>query len=160
MKYLRYAALLALLAYAAGVLAGSKSVVGVGRRGRTGRSWNRRWSGWSAGLRLRILPGLSLRLRALRILWAELVLWRSVHRRRAVVSRRLGTSLLRRRLRSRLCGTRRCGSRLCRSWSSRARYRAWFGGWTRLRGTRRLPWVQRWGPWRLRRPTLTDCCGN
>src|SRR5271163_1505493 len=67
-----------------------------------GQGWNWRW-GWpglrgrSAGLFLRLLLVLSVRVCALRVLRPKLVFEWSVHRRRPVVSRRLGTRLLRTR---------------------------------------------------------------
>src|SRR5208282_5599644 len=69
-----------------------------------GRSGNRRRRGRRAGLRLRLLPGLSICLRALRLLRRELVFWRGLYRRRPLVPR-LGTSILRTRVRSRLLWT-------------------------------------------------------
>src|SRR5208282_5115831 len=71
------------------------------------RSEGRR--GWPARLRLRLLPGLSVCLRALRLLWSKLVLWRGLYRRRPLVPR-LGTSVLRTPLRPRLRGSWSGGS--------------------------------------------------
>src|SRR5580692_5808034 len=112
--------------------------------GRSGRSRGPGLRGYGTGMRLWLLLLLSVRVRALWLLWAAMVRGRCVHRRRAVVSRLLRAGLglsgwvwllrtrVERLLRSRLLQARclRVLSRR-RSWLWRLR--------TRI-GGRRLPW--------------------